>query len=186
MLCCLQMYGFSIATALQGIKLDLQLPPDSQLIAQPPADDGLGKACMFHYTWGTIFKDGLRDGPEVWHFDKRDYTDKALEEKVGLSSLHSCAAVQRSRPVAANLHSGGTACLNHTASAGAQMGVGCSAASLFCVCRAASLSASAIGAQTLRPCLCLYRCLSYLSCLSSRRAGCFKMASLCNQTCTVS
>ena len=101
MLCYLQMYGFSIATALQGIKLDLQLPPDSQLIAQPPADDGLGKACMFHYTWGTILKDGLGDSPEVWRFDKRDYTDKALEEKVGLPSLHFHAAVQCSPPVAA-------------------------------------------------------------------------------------
>ena len=101
MLCCLQMYGFSVATALQGIKLDLQLPPDSQLIAQPPADNGLGKASLFHYTWGTIFKEGLEDSPEVWRFDKRDYTDKALEEKVGLFSLHSRAAVQWSWPVAA-------------------------------------------------------------------------------------
>eukprot|EP00891_Asterochloris_glomerata_P007790 jgi/Astpho2/7790/fgenesh1_pm.00117_%23_7_t len=98
-----EMYGFSIATALQGIKLDLQLPPDSQLIAQPPADDGLGKACMFHYTWGTILKDGLGDSPEVWRFDKRDYTDKALEAKK--QRWVWGWVLQDSKPVLPNLYS---------------------------------------------------------------------------------
>lgn len=36
---------------LQGVKFDLQLPPASKLISQPPADSHLGDAAMFHYTW---------------------------------------------------------------------------------------------------------------------------------------
>ena len=35
---------------------------------------------MYHYTWGTIWKN--MTGGEVWKFDKRFYTDSDLELKV--------------------------------------------------------------------------------------------------------
>ncbi len=64
----------------QNVKFDLQLPPVSKLISQPPADSAIGNAAMYHYTWGTIWSNEA--GKEVWKFDKRFYTDADLEIKV--------------------------------------------------------------------------------------------------------
>ena len=78
-----------IDAGLQGVKFDLQLPPKQKLIAQPPADQGIGDAAMFHYTWGTIWKDAT--GSEVWKFDKRFYTDANFELQVLLAlSTYDC------------------------------------------------------------------------------------------------
>lgn len=80
-----EMYAWSTGAALQGVKFDLTLPPDQLLVTQPPADAVLGKAAMFHYTWGTIWKDP--GGQVVWKFDKREYTDASLELQVPLIPL---------------------------------------------------------------------------------------------------
>ena len=91
-----EMYAFSIALA--AARLDhppsLPAPPDSPLIAQPPADDAPGNASALHYTWGTKIVRPRRQGEEtskddaasdtasdsitVWEFDKRRWTDAAL------------------------------------------------------------------------------------------------------------
>jgi hypothetical protein len=73
-----EMYAFSIACALENVKLELQLPPYSPLMIQPPADIDLGDAAMMHYTWGSIITD--KDGQEVWRFDKREFTDEKWEK----------------------------------------------------------------------------------------------------------
>jgi hypothetical protein len=87
------MYAFSVATALAGIKLDLQLPPENLLIVQPPADKHLGTAAMFHYTWGAIFKDA--NGKELWQFDKRTYTDASIQTKVTSVRYQACLSERR-------------------------------------------------------------------------------------------
>jgi hypothetical protein len=66
----------AIMRALQGINVTAVEPPISKLIAQPPADHGIGDAAMLHYTWGSIFKNAT--GQEVWKFDKRFYTAPEL------------------------------------------------------------------------------------------------------------
>lgn len=75
-----EMYAFSVALALQDIKVDLAKPPSNKLIAQPPADASLGQAAMFHYTWGTVFQNS--SGAKVWEFDKRKYTDASIVTQV--------------------------------------------------------------------------------------------------------
>ena len=35
---------------------------------------------MFHYTWGTVFKDSF--GRKIWEFDKRTYTDEVIQRQV--------------------------------------------------------------------------------------------------------
>jgi hypothetical protein len=45
-----EMYGFAAAVGEAGIKLELEPPPGSRLIAQLPVDRGLGAAHAFHYT----------------------------------------------------------------------------------------------------------------------------------------
>jgi hydroxyproline O-arabinosyltransferase len=74
-----EMYAFSLAVALEDVTLDTKLPPENQLVVQPPADEGFGKAAAAHYTWGPVFKKGDK---EVWHFDKRDYTEMKHEEQM--------------------------------------------------------------------------------------------------------
>ncbi|DBA81022.1 TPA: hypothetical protein ACH3X2_007228 [Trebouxia sp. C0005] len=71
-----EMYAFSVALALQGIKVDLAKPPLNPLITQPPADATLGQAAMFHYTWGSVFQNA--QGEKAWEFDKRAYTDPSI------------------------------------------------------------------------------------------------------------
>ncbi|KAG7674404.1 hypothetical protein Ndes2526B_g05130 [Nannochloris sp. 'desiccata'] len=73
-----EMYAFSIACALENVTLDLQLPPNSPLMIQPPADHGMGDAAIMHYTWSSIISD--KDGKEVWRFEKREYTDDKWEK----------------------------------------------------------------------------------------------------------
>lgn len=34
---------------------------------------------MFHYTWGTVFKDSF--GKKIWEFDKRTYTDEIIQRE---------------------------------------------------------------------------------------------------------
>ena len=76
------MYAFSVALALQGIKVNLAQPPLNPLITQPPADATLGQASMFHYTWGSVFQNS--SGDKVWEFDKRVFTDPTIVTAVGL------------------------------------------------------------------------------------------------------
>lgn len=59
--------------------------PQCTLIAQPPADRAIGAAAMFHYTWGTAFKDSF--GRKIWEFDKRTYTAEEIQRKVQLSAF---------------------------------------------------------------------------------------------------
>lgn len=74
-----EMYAWDVALALNKVDLDTQLWPKSKLIAQPPHDLSIGEACMFHYTWGSVYK---LDGKEIWHWDKRDYTSAEVALKV--------------------------------------------------------------------------------------------------------
>lgn len=67
---------------VQKVDLQLKLPPRSPLMVQPPADHSIGAAALLHYTWGSIFKDTHANNAEVWKFDKRFYTDKAVALKV--------------------------------------------------------------------------------------------------------
>jgi hypothetical protein len=43
-----EMYAFSVATALAGLRLDMQPPPGSPLIAQPPADKARPRRLIWH------------------------------------------------------------------------------------------------------------------------------------------
>ncbi|KAK9795215.1 hypothetical protein WJX73_002433 [Symbiochloris irregularis] len=72
-----EMYAFSVAVALQNVKLELLLPPKSPLISQPPSDTVPGAASMLHYTWGTMFLES--NDSKTWEFDKRTFTDKSIE-----------------------------------------------------------------------------------------------------------
>ncbi len=68
-----EMYAYSIAAAAEGIVHDVQEPSSTVLISQPPADDSIHNAGMFHYTWGAQFKNS--SGQVVWEFDKRPYVE---------------------------------------------------------------------------------------------------------------
>lgn len=68
-----EMYAYSIAAAAEGIVHEVQEPSTTVLISQPPADDSLHRASLFHYTWGAQFKNA--SGGIVWEFDKRPYVD---------------------------------------------------------------------------------------------------------------
>ena len=69
-----EMYAFALACALKGVKLQLDLPPKSTLMVQPPADHRMGEAPIMHYTWGSIISNS--SGEEVWRFDKREYGEE--------------------------------------------------------------------------------------------------------------
>lgn len=71
-----EMYGFSAALAINGIKPDLAPPGDSLFIAQMPVDVRLGRAHAFHYTLCTIYKT-VEGDKDVWAFDKRFHSDPA-------------------------------------------------------------------------------------------------------------
>jgi len=72
-------------------RIAISLPDDCcptgacRLLAQPPNDHLPGDACIYHYTWGSVFKRGSK---EVWRFDKRDYTAAELALKVRRPHLH--------------------------------------------------------------------------------------------------
>lgn len=67
------------------LTLRQNVQPRNLLVAQLPADEAPGDACMLHYTWGTVFKDAA--GAKVWEFDKRVYTDEKLQRIVRPPSL---------------------------------------------------------------------------------------------------
>ncbi|PSC71378.1 hypothetical protein C2E20_5225 [Micractinium conductrix] len=75
-----EMYAFSVAAALEHVKLDMHEPPESVTMIQPPADHRLGKAHLMHYTWGSIFS--APNGTKVWEWDKRSYTEPVHERTV--------------------------------------------------------------------------------------------------------
>ncbi len=50
------MYAWDLSVQINNIGLVHRAPPDSPLIAQPPADHVIGNACLYHYTWGAIYK----------------------------------------------------------------------------------------------------------------------------------
>ena len=55
---------------LQKIDVELQYPPNSSFMCQPPADSVQGNAALAHYTWGTLVEEG-QTRKEVYLFDKR-------------------------------------------------------------------------------------------------------------------
>ncbi|GFH19914.1 uncharacterized protein HaLaN_16946 [Haematococcus lacustris] len=75
-----EMYAWDIAVAAKKLNILNQGPGPSPLIAQPPHDTLRLNATMYHYTWGSIFKNAST-GAEIWKFDKRFYTaaDDALK-----------------------------------------------------------------------------------------------------------
>jgi hypothetical protein len=66
------MYAWSIAVAVRKVKLANQAPPKTPLMVQPPHDLELGNASIYHYTWGSTYKDGDK---ELWKWDKREIWD---------------------------------------------------------------------------------------------------------------
>lgn len=65
------MYAWCVAVHINNISIVHEPPPASVLLSQPPHDVAPGNSAIYHYTWGSIFKEGDK---EVWRFDKRDYT----------------------------------------------------------------------------------------------------------------
>lgn len=74
------MYAWSIAVAVKKVRLENQAPPKTALMVQPPHDLELGPAGIYHYTWGTTYKEG---GKELWKWDKREIWDIKDVYKVG-------------------------------------------------------------------------------------------------------
>lgn len=81
------MYAWDVAVYTNKINLVHQASPKSKLISQPPHNWELGEACMLHYTWGTLY---FKNDKEVWRFDKRDWTAKEHELKVGWGTAGAC------------------------------------------------------------------------------------------------
>ena len=50
----------------------VQDPGETIMIAQPPADAKMGRASMYHYTWGAEY---FKNGAKVWSWDKRPYVE---------------------------------------------------------------------------------------------------------------
>ena len=67
-----EMYAYDLAAAVIGVKHTVQDPGETIMIAQPPADANMGKASMYHYTWGAEY---FKDGQKVWSWDKRPYVE---------------------------------------------------------------------------------------------------------------
>lgn len=65
------MYAYAFAATKAGVKHQLDLPPHSPLMVQPPADSELGQACILHYTWGALLY--APNDTKVWEFEKRAY-----------------------------------------------------------------------------------------------------------------
>jgi hypothetical protein len=55
------------------IKVRTEHPPNSTTIVQPPFDEGLGDACLCHYTWGALYHEGLpsKGGKQVGCHSRR-------------------------------------------------------------------------------------------------------------------
>ena len=67
-----EMYAYDLAAAIIGVKHVVQDPGETIMIAQPPADAKMGRASMYHYTWGAEY---FRNGEKVWSWDKRPYVE---------------------------------------------------------------------------------------------------------------
>ena len=70
-----EMYAYSIAAATSNVKHIVEEPRKTMLISQPPADDNLYGASMYHYTWGARYVEGNDKSSIVWDWDKRPYVD---------------------------------------------------------------------------------------------------------------
>ena len=70
-----EMYAYSIAAATSDVKHIVEEPRQTMLISQPPADDDLYEASMYHYTWGARYVRGRDTKSIVWDWDKRPYID---------------------------------------------------------------------------------------------------------------
>jgi hydroxyproline O-arabinosyltransferase len=81
-----EMYGFSVALALNKVKIDLTSPPDNIFISQLPPDKILGKAQSYHYTLCTWYKT-MDTNEDVWSYDKRFYTSERNATNVPLIQL---------------------------------------------------------------------------------------------------
>ncbi|KAL4442745.1 hypothetical protein ABPG77_006739 [Micractinium sp. CCAP 211/92] len=82
-----EMYAFSIAAAVERVPLAVAGTPSSPLIAQLPADDSLGAAHAFHYTWGPrVF--WISNHSLVWKFEKRDLTAEHVEREASPGGWH--------------------------------------------------------------------------------------------------
>ena len=82
----------TMIVVLQGVKLDMKLPPACPLMAQPPADHRRGVAVLLHYTWGSIFVDAKQNDTKVWQFDKRAYTAREHALQARYSVFHCISA----------------------------------------------------------------------------------------------
>jgi hydroxyproline O-arabinosyltransferase len=100
-----EMYAFDIAIGQTAVKYDIAMAPASVLISQPPHDHALGAAALFHYTWGTIYKQA---GREIWKFDKRFYTAPEHAARLPLLPLpppwNDAIVLQDGMPVPKALH----------------------------------------------------------------------------------
>ena len=70
-----EMYAYSIAAATSNVKHIVEEPRKTMLISQPPADDDLYEASMYHYTWGARYVRGKDKSSIAWDWDKRPYID---------------------------------------------------------------------------------------------------------------
>ena len=77
-----EMYAYDLAAAIEGIEHVVQDPGETMMIAQPPADTAMGKASMFHYTWGAEYLD--RNKQKVWSWDKRPYVEARHVRRPGM------------------------------------------------------------------------------------------------------
>ncbi|PSC74116.1 hypothetical protein C2E20_2633 [Micractinium conductrix] len=76
-----EMYAWSVAVAVERLKLDYTPPPDNRLMIQVPVDYSLGKAAMIHYTWGPHVWD-VHNGTLVWKFEKREIVGERVEKEL--------------------------------------------------------------------------------------------------------
>eukprot|EP00197_Chlamydomonas_leiostraca_P009048 CAMPEP_0202871570 /NCGR_PEP_ID=MMETSP1391-20130828/19061_1 /ASSEMBLY_ACC=CAM_ASM_000867 /TAXON_ID=1034604 /ORGANISM="Chlamydomonas leiostraca, Strain SAG 11-49" /LENGTH=409 /DNA_ID=CAMNT_0049552413 /DNA_START=223 /DNA_END=1452 /DNA_ORIENTATION=+ len=81
-----EMYAWDAAVALHQdkIKILTEHPPNSSTIVQPPFDEGMGRGCLCHYTWGALYHEGLpsKGAKQVYRYEKRDYNDLKYVLKV--------------------------------------------------------------------------------------------------------
>ena len=82
-----EMYAYDVAAHINGVLHEVQDPGSTWTITQPPADEHVGTASAFHYTWGAQFKNA--SGGVVWEFDKRPYVETRHVRRIGTAGLPS-------------------------------------------------------------------------------------------------
>ena len=82
-----EMYAYDVAAHINGIVHEVQDPGATMTITQPPADEHVGRAASFHYTWGAQFKNS--SGGVVWEFDKRPYVETRHVRHISTAGLPS-------------------------------------------------------------------------------------------------